>query len=78
MERASPPFIKNATLRWSVAYISWNYDWNQTLDLFMEFILLNRRMPKCNTVLQNENDLFEHEIQPNSPKTASFWPFFVL
>ena len=26
----------------------------------------NRRMPKCNTVLQSENDLFEPEIQPNS------------
>ena len=25
-----------------------------------------RRMPKCNTVLQSENDLFEPEIQPNS------------
>ena len=28
--------------------------------------LINRRMPKCNTVLQSENDLFEPEIQPNS------------
>ena len=26
----------------------------------------NCRMPECNTVLQSEDDLFEHEIQPNS------------
>ena len=34
----------------------------------MEFLLLNFRIPKCNTVLQSENDLFEPEIQPNSPE----------
>ena len=28
--------------------------------------IIIRRMPKCNTVLQNENDLFVPEIQPNS------------
>ena len=33
---------------------------------FNGFLLLNRIMPKCNTVLQSENDLFEPEIQPNS------------
>ena len=27
---------------------------------------INRRMPKCNTVLQSENDLFEPEIRTNS------------
>ena len=29
-------------------------------------LLVNCRMPKCNTVLQSEDDLFEPEIQPNS------------
>ena len=29
-------------------------------------------MPKCNTVLQSENDLFEPEIQPNSPGNCEF------
>ena len=29
-------------------------------------LTLNCRMPKCNTVLQSEDDLFEPEIQPNS------------
>ena len=29
-------------------------------------MILNCRMPKCNTVLQSEDDLFEPEIQPNS------------
>ena len=28
--------------------------------------IINCRMPKCNTVLQSEDDLFEPEIQPNS------------
>ena len=32
-------------------------------------------MPKCNTVLQSENDLFEPEIQPNSPEN---WEFLAL
>ena len=30
------------------------------------------RMPKCNTVLQSENDLFEPEIQPNSHGNCEF------
>ena len=29
-------------------------------------------MPKCNTVLQSENDLFEPEIQPNSHGNCQF------
>ena len=29
-------------------------------------------MPECNTVLQSENDLFEPEIQPNSPGNCEF------
>ena len=29
-------------------------------------------MPKCNTVVQTENDLFEPEIQPNSPENCQF------
>ena len=29
-------------------------------------------MPKCNTVLQNESDLFEPEIQPSSPGNCEF------
>ena len=28
--------------------------------------IINRRMPKCNIVLQSENDIFVHGIQPNS------------
>ena len=28
----------------------------------------NRRMPNCTTVVQTESDLFEPEIQQNSPK----------
>ena len=39
---------------------------------FSGFLLLNRRMPKCNTVLQSENDLFEPEIQPNSHGNCQF------
>ena len=35
-------------------------------------------MPKCNTMLQTENDLFEPEIQPNSPGNFQFRPFFSL
>ena len=31
-------------------------------------------MPKFNTVEQTENDLFEPEIQLNSPKKLQFWP----
>ena len=38
------------------------------LDLYI-FI---RRMPKCNTVLQSENDLFEPEIQPNLHGNCEF------
>ena len=33
---------------------------------------VNRRMPKCKTVLQSENDLFEPEIQPNSHGNCKF------
>ena len=44
----------------------------------MEYTLLIRKMPKCNTVLQSESDLFEPEIQPNSPEIANCWPLFVL
>ena len=33
---------------------------------------VNWRTPKCNTVLQTEEDLFHPEIQPNSPKSALF------
>ena len=29
-------------------------------------------MPKCNTVLQSESDLFEPEIEPNSPENCEF------
>ena len=29
-------------------------------------------MPKCNTVLQSENDLFEAEIQTNSHENCIF------
>ena len=32
-------------------------------------------MPKCNTVLQSESDLFEPEIQPNSPGNCDFLAF---
>ena len=34
--------------------------------------MFNRGVPKCNTVLQSENDLFEPEIQPNSPENCEF------
>ena len=33
----------------------------------------NHRMPKCNTVLQSENGLFEPEIQPNSLGNCLFF-----
>ena len=29
-------------------------------------------MPKCNTVLQSENDLFQHKIKPNSHGNYEF------
>ena len=31
------------------------------------------RIPKCNTVLQSESDLFEPEIQPDSPGNCKLW-----
>ena len=31
-----------------------------------------RRMPKCNTVLQTENDIFGPLIKPNSPGNCQF------
>ena len=31
-------------------------------------LIIIRRMPKCNTVLRSENELFEPEIQQNSPE----------
>ena len=34
--------------------------------------VVNRRMPKCNTVLQSESDPFEPEIQPNSHGNCEF------
>ena len=34
--------------------------------------MFNRGVPKCNTVLQSENDLFEPEIQPYSPGNCGF------
>ena len=33
-------------------------------------------MPKCNTVLQSESDLFESEIQPHSPGNCEFLALF--
>ena len=64
MERAPPsPFIKNATLERSIFYVTIN--WNQFKYAFTECTLLNHRMPKCNTVLQSKNDLFEPEIHTN-------------
>ena len=41
--------------------------------ILLNFHSLNRRMPKCNTVLQSENDLFEPEIQPNSHENCEFF-----
>ena len=38
--------------------------------------LINRRMPKCNSVLQAEKDLFQHEIRPNLPEKCHFLTFF--
>ena len=35
-------------------------------------VVVNRRIPKCNTALQSENDLFEPEIQPNSHGNCEF------
>ena len=36
------------------------------------YTVFNRRMPKCNTVLQSENDLFQPKIQPNSHGNCEF------
>ena len=70
MKLAEPsPCIKNATLDRSLPL--WNYYWNQSLDPFIECTLLIRGMPKCNIVLQSENDLFEPEVKPNSPEIAN-------
>ena len=33
-------------------------------------------MPKCNIVLQSENDLFQPKIQPNSHGNCEFLPLF--
>ena len=35
-------------------------------------------MPNCTIVEQTANDLFEPEIQPNSPKNDTFRPFIRL
>ena len=32
-------------------------------------------MPKCNSVLQSESDLFEPDIEPNSPGNCEFLAF---
>ena len=63
MERAEPsPFIKNATLRRSVADLLWNYDRNQFEPAFRVVLLLDCRMPNCTTVVQTASDLFEPQI----------------
>ena len=33
-------------------------------------------MPKCNSVLQTENDLFQREIRPNLSENCHFSTFF--
>ena len=38
-------------------------------------LLINRRMPECNIVLQTGKDLFEPEIRPNLPENAKFLLF---
>ena len=37
--------------------------------------MFNHGIPKCTPVLYTENDLFEPEIQLNSPKMTTFGPF---
>ena len=44
----------------------------------MIVLLINRRMPKCNTVLQTEKDLFQSEIRPNSPENCHFLTVFYM
>ena len=56
------PLLLIEMLSWSVAYFLRNYNCDQTLHPFIECTLLNHRMPKCNTMLQSENGLFEPEI----------------
>ena len=41
-----------------------------------EVIYLNRRMPRCNSVLQTEKDPFPREIRPNFPENCHFSTFF--
>ena len=56
MKRAEPySFIKNATQLIFYGTMTGTY-FNST---FSGFALLNRRMPKGNTVLLSDNDLFE-------------------
>ena len=43
-------------------YIGTNFD-----TLLLECLSLHCVMPKCTTVVQTENDLFDLEIQLNSP-----------
>ena len=40
------------------------------------FCPLNRRMPKCNSALQTERDIFRPEIRPNLPENCQISAFF--
>ena len=41
----------------------------------LPLLSINWRMPKCNSVLQTEIDLFQREIPQICPKNATFQPF---
>ena len=48
-------------------------------DVFaVQSFYVNRRMPKCNTVLQSENDLFEHKFNQIRMEIDNFWLLFGL
>ena len=65
-------------LRWSVLIFYGTTTGTFFNSLLVEFLLLNRRMPNCNTVLQTASDLFEPEIRQNSRHNDTFRPFIRL
>ena len=40
------------------------------------YLMINRRMPKCNSVLQSEKDLFQPEIRPSLSENCHFMTFY--
>ena len=76
--RGLRPLLLLKMLRWSELIFYGTMTGTIFNSLLVEFLLLNRRMPNCTTVLQTASDLYEPEIRLNSPKNYTFRPFIRL